>query len=271
MHKAFLVACALGILTTIFLWSNNIERTKPRVVFCDVGQGDGIYIRSSDEKDLVIDTGPNKLILKCLDNEMPYFDRSIEVLFLTHAQKDHAGGLIGVLHNFTVSAVYTPPDFKYGPDTQYRRIIQSENIPWEVVTQGDTLNFAQNQITVLWPPEINDQKTNSRDAVNNRALGLQVQFVDKEVLLLSDIDSTEGERALSYSPHHQSILKINHHGSQYGTSKRFLQLADPKMAVISAGKNNLYHHPHPTVLSLLKALGIPYKRTDVDGAITIVF
>jgi competence protein ComEC len=238
-------------------------------VFCDIGQGDGTYIRTSDGIDVLVDTGPNDRIITCLEHELPYFDRTIEVMFLTHAQKDHSGGLASLVRSFSIKHIFTAPDFITIPSNQYQTLIQTIPIEWQTITQGDVLNFPRNIITVIWPPALTDKDAVNAKEVNNRALGLSIRSESKHILLLADLDATEGERALSNISSPNTILKISHHGSQYGTSKKLLLLAEPMLAVISVGKNNFYHHPHKLVIDLLKALNIPYKRTDRDGSITI--
>lgn len=257
MKKTFWLSCFIGIVCSCYLLYSNTYRTTPRVVFCNVGQGDATYIRLPTGINILIDTGPDARVLGCLDKELPYFDRSLELVFITHAQKDHLGGLVSIEKNYHIHQIAASVYFK------------NPSVSIVPLAQGDVITIGLEDITVLWPPRNLTTNLKTDTSLNNTALILQILSGSSEILLLSDVDSTEGERALSSSTHQQTILKISHHGSKYGTSKKLLLLADPAVAVISAGKNNLYGHPHPTVIELLKALDIPIKRTDKDGSVTI--
>ncbi len=105
---------------------------------------------------------------------------------------------------------------------------------------------------------------------NNLALGLLALIKDKQILLLSDLDIAPAEMALEQLNLNVDIFKVSHHGSKYGLSQKMLELADPKLAVISVGKNNWYGHPHAQTIQLLQRLNIPIKRTDKNGKIVLL-
>ena len=257
MKKTFILAVFLGIVSSLFLLYSNTYRTTPRIVFCNVGQGDATYIRLPTGEDLLIDTGPNARVLSCLDRELPYFDRSLELVFLTHVDRDHSGGLESIAKNYLIRQTLASTYFT------------NTKIASAQLVQGDSIVINSTNITVLWPPSNLIVHSKKDIATNNTALVLQIMVGSKEILLLSDVDISQGERALSNKTHQQTILKISHHGSKFGTSKKLLRLADPAIAIISVGSKNSYGHPHPSVTGLLKDLNIPIKRTDRDGNVTI--
>lgn len=257
MKKTFLLAVCLGVVSSLFLLSSNVYRTTPRIVFCDVGQGDAAYIRLPTGEDLLIDTGPNARILSCLDRELPYFDRSLELVFLTHIDRDHTGGLASVAKNYRIHQTLASTYFS---DTK---------IAAAQLVQGDLITINSTNIVVLWPPSNLVVHSKKDLATNNTALVLQILAGSQEILMMSDVDINQGERALILGEHQQTIFKISHHGSKFGTSRKLLLLADPAIAVISVGSRNSYGHPHPSVIELLKTLNIPIKRTDRNGSVTI--
>src|SRR4030065_2811157 len=80
---------------------------KLHVVFCNVGQGDAIFIRTPKGSDILVDGGPNDSVLSCLSNHMHIWDRDLEAVFLTHPHKDHLNGLIYVLKRYQVKHYFT--------------------------------------------------------------------------------------------------------------------------------------------------------------------
>ena len=106
MKTKFLLtlAASVVVLGVLFI-SQSQDQGKLRLIFCDVGQGDGILIISPAGKQVLIDGGPGTKILSCLSQNMPFWDRSLDMIVATHAQKDHMEGLLSVLERYEVSTV----------------------------------------------------------------------------------------------------------------------------------------------------------------------
>lgn len=261
MKKTLIIAVFAGCICAIYMAFSNVYRRTPRVVFCDVGQGDAIYLQLPGDAQILVDTGAGTQVLRCLDNELPYFDRTLDAIFITHSQKDHAGALNSIMDKYSVDVLFVSA-------FQSKLSINHDIVPVPL-KRGDIVSFPQAEVSTLWPESKPVKQKDSGSVVNNTALGLKISASTKEILLLSDIDSTEGERALNGTATSNSILKVSHHGSQYGTSRKLLSLADPMIAVISVGRNNLYGHPKPFVLKLLQDMHIPTRRTDKEGSIVV--
>src|SRR3989344_406066 len=75
---------------------------KLHVVFCDVGQGDAVFIRTPKGSDILVDGGPNDSVLSCLANNMPFWDRDLELVISTHPDADHSTGLVSVIKRYSV-------------------------------------------------------------------------------------------------------------------------------------------------------------------------
>lgn len=122
------------------------------IVFCDVGQGDAAYIRTPSNLDMLIDGGPNDQVLVCLGKNMPFYDRTIDIVVLSHPQKDHMQGLLSVLQryqvrNFIIGAVGNDTE-GYG---QLVSLIKEKNIPVRNLYAGDSFSLGDVKFQVLWP------------------------------------------------------------------------------------------------------------------------
>ena len=99
LKTMFITGVVFFLLSMFFIFFLKHD-IRTQVVFCDVGQGDGAYIRTENNIDIVIDAGKSKNILTCLGKYMPFYDRKIELVILTHPELDHYGGLIDVFKNY---------------------------------------------------------------------------------------------------------------------------------------------------------------------------
>lgn len=127
---------------------------KLHLVFCDVGQGDGAYVRFPDGHDMVVDGGPNDAILSCLGRHMPFWDKHIDIVVSTHPQADHMNGLLHILDRYTVGKVMRS-DVDV-PTQGYKRLlerIEKKSIPVSFVTVGDAVFVGSTTLSVVWPSE----------------------------------------------------------------------------------------------------------------------
>ncbi len=270
---AFLFSiCILGLLY-LSQW------IKPQVVvFCDVGQGDGTYIRLKNNVDIVIDAGPDKKILECLGRYMPFYDRSIEYAFISHPQKDHLGGFLPILDYYTVKSFWLNPIYSDSKlFSKLIRTLRNKKIKTYHPLAGTTILIKDTSIRFYWPSEdflrensVIDHKTDKEYKVtgvdlNNFSMIFTLKNLYFSGLFTGDASTEVLNRLLNQSEVKSKVLKIPHHGSKNGLSKKFLRLADPTYAVISAGKNNSYGHPSTEVLDMLKASNTQIKRTDLEG------
>lgn len=139
-------------LVLLFSFILTIPDGKLHLVFCDVGQGDAIYVRFPDGRDMLIDGGPNNKVLGCLGRNMPFWDRKINLVVLTHPQRDHLQGLIEVVNRFAVDHLVKSD---VGNATEgYTKLIDAiarKRIPVRLLTQGQTITIGLTKLTVLWP------------------------------------------------------------------------------------------------------------------------
>ncbi len=265
--------------------------TRTKLIICDIGQGDGIYLRIRNQFDIVIDAGPNDSILSCLGKYMPFYDRQIELAMITNSDLDHFYGFIPILDRYKVKTVFMPPHNKATPTFQklLNKIVEEKSRVYFPVA-GDSFNILQTNITFYWPTAdfiqeaVSFPPPSSSNSLQSR-LGTttydenEFSFIflftqgTYTALFTGDATPTALEKATPLIPFSVdrgiNLLKVPHHGSKNGLTYEFLRLADPTLSVISVGKKNRYHLPSPEVLAYFKALKKRYLRTDEVGDMPI--
>lgn len=255
---------------------------KLHLVFCNVGQGDAIFIRTPGGKDILIDGGPDDLVLDCLSNHMPFWDRTIEVVVLTHPHADHLTGLISVLERYQVIHYFTE---KVENRTKvYQRLqdtLAVKNVTAKYTFSGDRIDFPdKTQLLTIWPDKevVNNQELQDIGSVEQDSSSLdvngfsvisQISFGDFNALLTGDAGVLIEDK-IAKIVGSVDVLKVPHHGSKTGMSEYFLEELRPILAVISVGVKNRYNHPSEEMINLLKSKQIKTLRTDRDGEIEVV-
>ena len=228
----------------------------PQLVFLDVGQGEAILIRSGSRAALV-DGGISETVILPLLVERGV--RRLDFVLLTHAHPDHCGGIPGVLRHLRVDRLYASPRRFRGECAQ--RIL-AERPPTLLTGPMRTM---MGGITIDAIPA---RRTFKRAPENNASVISLIQINGRRILLTGDIER-EREVDLLGRIARSEILKIAHHGSRSSTTTRFLDDLSPAVAVISAGRRNVFGHPHPAVLEALAGRRIRVWRTDRNGSVTL--
>ncbi len=272
---------SLFLLGLIFFYQNALFFDgKLHVVFCDVGQGDGIFIRTPKGTDIIIDGGPDDSVLSCLSNHMPFWDRTIELMFLTHPHQDHLVGLISVLERYSVLVFNTEKltnstvSFK-----QLLKEVEKEKLSLGFLYAHDRFTTKDGvTISVLGPSEEFLNATSPRGLISESgefaSLILLISYKGFDVVLTGDSQAKGISEALA--PHQTvrgysiEVLQVPHHGSKTGLTPEIINSIDPRLAVISVGKKNRYGHPRKEILEMLKGGGIKILRTDQNGEIEII-
>lgn len=240
------------------------------VSFLDVGQGDAIFIQTSDGVEVLIDGGPDSSVLRGLGNQMPFWDRSIDAIIATHPDKDHIGGLVDVLKRYGVGAIL---ESGVTHDTSFTRSFekgaQSENAARILARRGMRLQLGRDVYAdVLYPAgDVSNLKE-----TNAGSIALRVVYGEVEFMLTGDLPlSVEKSLLASYGEKLQSdVLKAGHHGSKTSSAESFVRAVNPQYVIFSRGCENSYGHPHETVVALFEKLKIPALDTCKDGTVTFL-
>lgn len=234
------------------------------VVFLDVGQGDAIFIQSPSGMQLLIDTSRGQEVLRGLGEVMSFSDRDIDYILTTHPDADHIGGLGDVLDRFNVAHIIRTAN---NSDTllweEAEKKIDMEGAVVTIAMRGQRFDLGSGVfLDIIFPDiDVRDYESNASSIVARLVYG-QHSFIltgDAPKSIEEYLILTEGEYLKS------NVLKVGHHGSRTSTSELFLAEVSPNYAVISAGKDNSYGHPHLEVTDALFNAGVETFNTADHG------
>jgi len=271
----FLAIFLLGA-TAVFQYSKFYDG-RLHLIFCDVGQGDAIFIRTPRGKNILIDAGPGDNVLSCLSNHTPFWERKISLAILTHPHNDHFAGFNQVLKRYEVSVFGME---KLENKTQgYKRLVQdinNNNIKINYLFAEDSFKTEDGlKIYIMAPNESFLAKTSPNNIIGETkefsSLITKISYGSFHVILTGDSQVEELKEAVdSHNLSSVDVLQVPHHGSKTGLNSKILEVIKPKIAVISVGADNRYGHPTFYILNLLKDLSIKTYRTDLEGDVEIV-
>lgn len=261
----FIAALLLGLLFLVIIFFHSHQKLT-EVDFLDVGQGDAALIKIAKGKTILIDGGPDNLVLKRLGENLPFFKRKIDLVILSHSHDDHVIGLLEILYRYKIDTIIYVDD------------VNKPEFLAELLKEARVRGV--NLINLKKEAKINYSASCSLFLLNPAALSVSEDDNNSIVVKLdcdglraifSGDNSLAVEKALLATGYDWSaeIMKASHHGSKTSNGEAFLRAVKPKIFVISAGTNNRFNHPHEEVLDRVKSLNIDIKRTDIEGTIKV--
>jgi competence protein ComEC len=273
-----ILTCAGALLVLVLLlWMPKLPTGNLHITMIDIGQGDAIHIETPKGKHILIDGGgypqyyenDYDVGLKIL---IPYLQakgiRELDIVFLSHGDFDHIGGLHTVLNSFPVkSFIYSIEDSREA-FKQLIDIATNKDINIYQVGKGDRIEIEQDLIIDILHPDIT---VATNESTNDNSMVKLLKYLDTFVLFTGDIEQkTEQALSAELREHNIDILKVAHHGSRTSSSQALLDAISPKYALISVGNNNNFGHPNEDVLDRLMNTCRAVYRTDQHGAISII-
>ncbi|MCA9383132.1 MBL fold metallo-hydrolase [Candidatus Dojkabacteria bacterium] len=259
------------ILVTILIVVTNHVRYSDNILsvyYLDIGQGDSSLIVTPDSIDILIDAGPDKEVVYELSKVLNHENRKIELLVLTHNDYDHIGGVIELLERYEIGMIIA--DFENYNSIYAERmyeIIREKEIPLYLAdSESDMQIGCCVYMDFLWP--LKDSNFHDLSA-NDSSISVNIAYNDIDFLFDGDLSFEYEERMLNGRTREIEVLQVSHHGSKTGTSLEFLELTKPNIAIISAGKDNKFGHPHQEVLDALSQYAVEVIRTDQLGSIRV--
>ncbi|MFA4999981.1 MAG: MBL fold metallo-hydrolase [Patescibacteria group bacterium] len=268
IRKIFLFGFALIFVFSVFkpltraFCPKNLD--KPGVIFFDVGQGDAILIKTPDKKTILLDGGPDNLVLWRLGEFLPFYRRRIDWLIFSHYHDDHIAGLVEVLRRYRVANIlYAPTEFSSPILEAFLAAAKAEEANIQLLSATARLEFGSDCFMDMINPESLGIKKDENNSIYAR-----LDCREQSFLFTGDSDF-RAEKALLSSgwPLEADVLKAAHHGSKTGNSAIFLEAVGADIFVVSAGADNKFNHPHPEILERAEGFGLKIRRTDMEGSI----
>ncbi|MFZ2521954.1 MAG: hypothetical protein WAX44_02225 [Minisyncoccia bacterium] len=252
------------------LWLAVIHENRQGIlkfVVLDVGQGDALFIESPTGKQVIVDGGPNKTLMREIVKVMPWYDRHIDMIVVTNPDRDHYEGFIPLLDKYTVDSLLEPGTENPNPVySVFENKIAEKEIPKFLARKGQTIDLGGGvYLEILFP-----DRDVSELSVNDGSIVMKLVYGETSIMLQGDSTAKMEQylrNSVSSTTLQSTILKAGHHGSRTSSSVGYVKAVSPKWVVISSGKNNSYRHPHEETLETFKKLNIPVFDTCNNGAI----
>lgn len=251
---------------------SEIERMK--AVFLDVGQGDGIFLRTQEGVTWLIDGGSSSEKKVGKYRLLPFLKNQgigrLDYVITTHMDEDHINGIRELLEDsggVSIGMLLLHPSAqKEEQGQELIRLAKEHQIPCGLFYQGMEFQIKNMQIMCLWPKKDTDYSEK-----NQNSLVLRLSYGETSLLLTGDLEKeAEEELAASGLLKKTDLLKVGHHGSKGASGEKFLEQVHPDTAILSYGKQNRYGHPAAETVERLTQAGAALYRTAVSGAVTAV-
>lgn len=259
-------------LITATIWSVYFSQPdeKLNIYFFDVGQGDAELIQKANWQ-ILVDGGPDDIVIERISNVMPIDDRKIETIIITHPHADHITGLIEVINRYEIEKIIlTKVDYESATYKSLLELIDKKKIK-TITPKIDDVEylFDQGKITYLWPGE---EVSRFENNLNNSSIVFRFDYGDFNCIFSGDAEIESWTEIFKKQKNNLpdiDVIKIPHHGSRTGLNENMTNIMRPDIAIISLGLNNKYGFPHKEILDILAKNKTRVYRTDQEKTINI--
>jgi competence protein ComEC len=259
-------------LITATIWSVYFSQPdeKLNIYFFDVGQGDAELIQKANWQ-ILVDGGPDDIVIERISNVMPIDDRKIETIIITHPHADHITGLIEVINRYEIEKIIlTKVGYESATYKSLLELIDKKKIKTITPKIGDVeYLFDQGKITYLWSGE---EVSRFENNLNNSSIVFRFDYGDFNCIFSGDAEIESWTEIFKKQKNNLpdiDVIKIPHHGSRTGLNENMTNIMRPDIAIISLGINNKYGFPHQEILDILAKNKTRVYRTDQDKSINI--
>lgn len=272
LYKILLILGIAAALLSIPIFGLTYNQSKNlEVDFLDVGQGDAILIKSPFGQNILIDGGPDHKVVEELGKKLPFWDKRIDLMILTHPHDDHVSGLIEVIKRYDIKkilytgVVHTAPNF-----LAWLEAVRDKKIPLIIIDRLQKIVLGDDcYLEAIYPDRSLLGRT--MDNLNNSSIVNRLVYGKTIFLFMGDAEVKVEKELMDENIDLQAdILKIGHHGSDTSSGEEFLRAVSPKIAVMEVGKDNNFGHPNLRVLKRLERIGAKIFRTDINGTVGFI-
>ena len=280
----YLFAMLAGIYLSLVLAINWLPDGRLHVFVLNIGQGDSILIEGPFDEKILVDGGPDNKVLNELGKVLPFYEKDLDAVILTHPHADHVNGLVEVLKRFNVGAVMitgvnsnetvSVKSGSYSENSgsnyeQFLGLVNDKHIKTFFIDGSEDFKIGVMMLDMLYP--MNSIAGEHFANLNDSSIVFKLIFGKEKFLFTGDLEKKgEDELIKSGLNLRADFLKVGHHGSKTSSSVEFLEAVKAQIAAISCGLHNKFHHPYPETLVHLKDAGMKVYRTDLDGTIQII-
>lgn len=256
-------AIGIGLLMLVLFQLLGVHQPLKMMVL-DVGQGDAILIQTPAYQNILVDAGADSIVVDGLGEKMGFFDKEIDLFVLTHPHRDHYGGILDVMKQYKVKKVLMT-GVKSGDPVYlaFLDVIRQQDVEILFNQSHQDIQISPNvYLDILYP--FQDEGLLGQEVHNKNNTSIVARLVRRTnggwealAMLTGDAEAEEEtEILLSGQDVRSDILKLGHHGSKTATSNAFLAAVSPSTAIVSAGKDNKFDHPHAETMEKVKDLTI---------------
>ena len=288
MNKQVKYILIILLALLVLFWLQKPD-DKLHLIFCDVGQGDAVLIVQGSSQ-ILIDGGPDQSVLSCLSGHVPFWDRKIEIVLLTHPDSDHFYGLAGVVERYKVDKFVANPFISSGNSdlTALAKLIEEKDLSVYNPLQGDLIRLGEISLNILWPDKTRVEEMGKIENLaenkignflvfddslidsNNYSIVAHLKYGSFDALLTGDLPKEEGQLLFWQKKLFSvEVLKASHHGSGKDNPQELYQGTEPNLVVFSVGENS-FGHPDQDLIRELLEKKIDYRRTDMNRDVEII-
>lgn len=260
-HRIVLVTAALvAVVSLTVRASDGWPPPDWWIVACDVGQGDGLVVRSSAGI-MVVDTGPEPAAMDgCLSRLGVH---TVDLLLMTHFHADHVAGLAGVLRGRTVGQVWLSPCDEPAEERLQAQALLG-TLPATVPATGSVFQFGDAQLQVVSVQRV----VRAGSVPNNSSVAFRLVAPQGTAVFLGDMEAEAQGMSMRSADLAADIVKVPHHGSA-NFDPGLPAVVRPRIALVSVGADNTYGHPSPEALASWQAVGAQVFTTMDNGDVAV--
>jgi len=281
LYKILLILGIAAVLLTVPIFGLSYSPPEElEVDFLDVGQGDAILIKSPFGQNILIDGGPDSKVIEGLGKNLPFWDKRIDLMVLTHPHDDHVTGLIEVIKRYSVKKILYTGVIHSAPNyLAWLEKIRERKIPLVIIDRPQKIVLGDDcYMEIIYPRK--SFLAQETDNLNNSSIVARLVYGETKFLLTGDAEIEVEKELLNLTPLlargggevdlSAQVLKTGHHGSDTSSSEEFLKAVSPQIAVIQVGKDNDFGHPSLRILKRLERAGAEILRTDKNGTVSLI-